>query len=103
MTEAARVAKAIRRRVSRRRHRRNLREFVWVRDGGRCWLCRGKLNPAHWTLDHVIPVCAGGLTTRENCRPAHERCNVKRGHALIFARVPWLGPPPFRDQPGASR
>jgi 5-methylcytosine-specific restriction endonuclease McrA len=58
-----------------------------------CWLCghpidlalpyrdphTGKVNTASWSLDHVIPIAAGGPPTdRTNCRAAHYGCNSQR-------------------------
>jgi 5-methylcytosine-specific restriction endonuclease McrA len=65
------------------RHRRNLTKAVVERHGKVCWLC---LKPIEYdlTLDHVTPRSKGGRGTRDNLRPAHAKCNRKRGN----------GPPP---------
>ena len=41
-----------------------------------CHLC-GK--PGATTRDHLLPLSRGGVDTLDNCRPAHQRCNAKRG------------------------
>ncbi|MFE7354381.1 HNH endonuclease [Streptomyces sp. NPDC057543] len=53
-----------------------------------CWLCGhnidGTLNAKHsmsFTLDHLVPLSKGGdLLDPANARPAHRRCNSKRGN-----------------------
>ena len=45
-----------------------------------CWLCGGEFrreDPA--TIDHVVPVRAGGSSRRCNLHAAHRRCNSSRG------------------------
>lgn len=32
-----------------------LREHIWARDGGTCWLCGGACDPRGWELDHIVP------------------------------------------------
>lgn len=34
------------------------------------------------TIEHVIPLCAGGTHTWENVRPAHAQCNFDKGDTL---------------------
>ncbi|MGY1702824.1 HNH endonuclease [Geodermatophilus sp. SYSU D00766] len=50
--------------------------------GTLCYLC-GEAGAD--TADHVIPWSKGGLTTLENLRPAHWRCNVSRGAKSLYA------------------
>lgn len=52
--------------------------------GAICALC-GKpiLNMKDCTIDHIIPICRGGLTTLENCQLAHFACNQKKGNQQI--------------------
>ena len=69
---------------------------IFERDGWRCHLCGKKINrrlshshPMGATIDHLIPVAAGGGDVPENVRPAHRRCNsIKRdqgGGQLLLA------------------
>lgn len=84
------------RRKPHKRHRRRLlgdvdKESVALReiaerDGWRCHLCGKKVPDRPWsadpldpTLDHLIPVSAGGSHTRDNLALAHNRCNYERG------------------------
>jgi 5-methylcytosine-specific restriction endonuclease McrA len=52
----------------------------------RCWLCPRPIDttaraphPDSWSLDHVVPIAAGGsLLDRGNARAAHLGCNTAR-------------------------
>lgn len=61
-------------------------EVIAARDGWRCHLCRRKVNPdlraphrRSATLDHLIPVSAGGTDDAANLALAHWSCNSSRG------------------------
>lgn len=49
------------------------------RDGWRCHLCGGKVSRDTWSMDHLIPLSAGGDHTYANVALAHHRCNTLRG------------------------
>lgn len=51
------------------------------RDGMVCHIC-GKPIADRRSLefDHVVPLAKGGAHTPENVRPAHKRCNRKKGY-----------------------
>lgn len=65
---------------------------LYERDNGRCWICGGVCDTEDFTerkgikicgeaypsIDHVIPVCDGGLDAWENVKLAHRRCNTLR-------------------------
>ncbi|TXG90682.1 HNH endonuclease [Rhodococcus rhodnii] len=60
---------------------------VYERDGWRCHLCRKPINrnaqaphPKAPTIDHVIPLAAGGTHEPANCRAAHFLCNARKSH-----------------------
>lgn len=55
------------------------REAIFERDGWRCWLCGLQLDPNNATIDHVIPIAAGGDDTAANVRAACSPCNSRRG------------------------
>lgn len=44
--------------------------------GGHCWLCGA---PGADSVDHVIPIIAGGPHILANLRPAHRSCNSSKG------------------------
>ena len=66
------------------RIRRNRAQAVVAHHGEICWLCLKPITNGDLTMDHVVPRSKGGRTTRDNLRPAHSKCNRKRGN----------GPPP---------
>lgn len=55
-----------------------------------CWICGGLGADS---LDHAVPVALGGDNDPDNLRPAHMRCNSRRG----------LGPPPPRSRVPSRR
>lgn len=62
------------------------RKKVFERDGYRCHLCRKKTNPRQQvphpkapTIDHIIPLAAGGTHEPANCRTACFLCNSQKG------------------------
>ena len=44
---------------------------------------RERYNALGATVDHLVPIAAGGLHTWDNVALAHRRCNLKRGAAGI--------------------
>lgn len=48
------------------------------RDGWRCHLCGKKVRRDNWSIDHLVPICAGGEHTRVNVAIAHKTCNERR-------------------------
>lgn len=53
-----------------------------ARDGDLCWLCGKHLdfkatpNSAKaWSIEHLVPVCRGGISTLENLVLCHPPCN----------------------------
>ncbi|WP_327413223.1 HNH endonuclease [Streptomyces sp. NBC_01233] len=70
---------------------RPLLEDVARRDGWRCHLCARLVDPTLYfqhrdaaTLDHLVPVSAGGTDEASNLALAHRGCNSRRGtRALV--------------------
>lgn len=63
---------------------------IYTRDRFICQLCGGMVNTSvHHshndapTLDHVIPVVAGGSHTRANVQTAHRICNSRKSDRLL--------------------
>ncbi len=59
---------------------------VFERDGWVCGICGQLIDPVlKWpeprsaSLDHVLPLAAGGEHTRANTQAAHLICNIRKG------------------------
>ena len=59
---------------------------IGMRDGWRCHLCKRKIDsrlpsthPQGPTVDHLVPISAGGIDDPSNVALAHKRCNLSRG------------------------
>ena len=52
---------------------------VWERDGGRCVYCGNYAD----VIDHVIPVCKGGINAMNNEVCCCKRCNYKKSGKLL--------------------
>lgn len=74
------------------------RQAIYERDGWRCRLC-GKRVPRDLvvpdelaaTLDHIIPLSAGGTHEPRNCQLAHFRCNVAKGNRAASDQLRLIG------------
>lgn len=65
---------------------RRLKPVVIDVYGIRCWLCGKGIDlalfhphPGSFSIDHVVPRSKGGSNHISNLRPAHRRCNLRRG------------------------
>lgn len=63
------------------------RAQIYERDRWSCHLCGKRINknvtvphPKAPTIDHVVPLAAGGTHEPANVRAAHYLCNVRKGH-----------------------
>ena len=56
-----------------------MRALVIERDGYRCGICQGHVEPTDIHLDHIHPFSRGGKTNPENLRVTHSRCNIRKG------------------------
>lgn len=75
---------------------------ICERDGWKCWLCGGSIDPDlrvpnRWagTADHIVPLVVGGSDTLENLRAAHFVCNSIRSHGGPRSRRPSVCRPKF--------
>lgn len=64
---------------------------IATRDRWRCHICRKRVARRSATLDHLIPVSAGGLHIPENLALAHRSCNSRRGTGRIPAQLRMVG------------
>lgn len=58
---------------------RDVRAFIFDRDGGHCRYCNIRLRRDDATVDHYIPTAHGGTNHRENLRLACNDCNQLKG------------------------
>lgn len=60
---------------------RVLRSSAWWKEKiqkGICHYCEKKKNPKELTMDHLVPLARGGLSTKNNLVPACKECNAKK-------------------------
>jgi 5-methylcytosine-specific restriction endonuclease McrA len=55
-------------------------QAVYDRDGGLCRLCGKPVRRDQMSLDHIVPIAAGGSHTTLNVQLAHRLCNYRRQH-----------------------
>lgn len=65
------------------------RQIVWQRDEGVCHICGQPADPVNWHLDHIIPLCAGGVEAYWNVAVSHPRCNDSKGKADPRVDLRW--------------
>jgi hypothetical protein len=68
----------------------DVKQFVWVRDGGRCANCGATTE---LQFDHIVPVALGGATNAENLQILCGPCNRRKGAGLTVVGKP--APPQF--------
>ena len=52
-----------------------LRYEILERDGFKCMLCGNTAEHALLEIDHIIPICKGGLSTKDNLQTLCHVCN----------------------------
>ena len=52
---------------------------VFFRDNYKCAYCANRFRPTELSMDHVIPVCQGGLKSWENIVTSCRQCNSDKG------------------------
>jgi 5-methylcytosine-specific restriction endonuclease McrA len=63
----------------RRSLRRDERDIILRKTGGRCHICGGLIDAsARWEADHVFRHCVGGGNESDNYLAAHGLCNTVR-------------------------
>ena len=71
---------------------------IFERDGWRCQLC-GKAvkrtakvpDPLAPTIDHIVPLAAGGTHEPANAQCAHFSCNARKGHRVANDQLRLIG------------
>ena len=59
------------------------RQEIFARDGGRCHICKRKVDPDGWHLDHIIPLSKNGTHEPRNVAVSHPRCNMQKHTSLV--------------------
>ncbi|HLC15745.1 MAG TPA: HNH endonuclease, partial [Thermodesulfovibrionia bacterium] len=57
---------------------RKLKKTNWWRakvSQGVCYYCGSKTNPEEITMEHIVPLCRGGRSTKGNVVPCCKDCN----------------------------
>lgn len=57
----------------------NTIEYLFIRDEGKCWICKGYGLIGEFNRDHLIPRALGGTDGLWNVRLSHRFCNQERG------------------------
>ncbi|MBI9083909.1 MAG: HNH endonuclease [Desulfobacterales bacterium] len=68
-----------------KRKARDLRNTQWWKrqcDRGRCHYCGRPTPPGELTMDHIVPLARGGLSTRGNVVPCCKDCNTNKKQLL---------------------
>jgi len=68
-----------------RQKARDLRKSQWWRNRiatGLCHYCGSRVSPSELTLDHIVPLVRGGLSTKGNCVAACKECNTRKRDLL---------------------
>ncbi|MBF1483055.1 MAG: HNH endonuclease [Prevotella pallens] len=65
-----------------------IRKQLINNNGAICSLCNKPIETMKdCTIDHIIPVSKGGLTTIENCQLAHRNCNSSKGNKEDYGQL----------------
>lgn len=69
---------------------------VWVRDKGMCWICGEMVDPdlpfpdpRSRSIDHIIPIVAGGAHAMDNVALSHLRCNISKKSKILDRLPSW--------------
>ncbi len=85
------LAKCARRRMRMRNNEGAIERIdpdeIYKRDGGRCGICGGHVEPEDVSIDHITPLSLGGEHTESNVRLTHLLCNVRRGNRVAALQV----------------
>lgn len=56
--------------------RQFIRKQLINKNGAICGICGKPItNMKECTIDHIVPISKGGMTTMNNCQLAHFKCN----------------------------
>lgn len=72
---------------------RELRKSRWWQNliaKGICHWCGGTFPREELTMDHVVPIARGGISSRGNVVPACKECNNRKKYLLPIEWEEWL-------------
>ena len=69
---------AVRREKAKARELRKSRWWQGKISKGQCYYCALQTPPAKLTMDHVVPLTRGGLSTKNNLVACCKECNTKK-------------------------
>lgn len=64
---------------------RELRQSQWWKNrcgAGQCHYCGGRFPPRELTMDHIVPLVRGGVTSKSNVVPCCKACNSQKRDLL---------------------
>lgn len=67
--------------------KRDRLEAVLARDGNTCTFCALAMSADDRTLEHFVPLAAGGTNHLSNLLAAHEACNQRAGHLSARQKI----------------
>lgn len=78
---------------------------LYQRDNGRCYICGGecdwndtlsnRVGDTYPTIEHLLPISAGGLHSWDNIRLAHWKCNVDKSDSINEELIKRIHPTPY--------
>jgi len=73
---------SIRRERAKARELRKSRWWQQKTSSGKCYFCCRKTLFKNLTMDHLVPLARGGLSTKDNLVPCCKDCNNKKKNML---------------------
>lgn len=72
--------------IRREKHKaRLLRATQWWKrkiGKGLCYYCKKSVSPKKLTMDHIVPISRGGMSTKGNVVPCCKTCNTRKKQLL---------------------
>ena len=78
------LTKEIRSKFRLKTSMKSLRQRLIERDGPLCGICKKEIkNEKEISIDHIYPLCKGGLNVFENMQLSHLECNREKADKII--------------------
>ena len=72
----------IRRQRARARELRKTRWWQRKTSSGECYYCGSVVKHRELTMDHIVPLARGGMSTKDNLVPCCKDCNNRKKNLL---------------------